>query len=65
VRIDQPRQPVLANIDPISGTPRVFNIDLATAFAAHLGVPLELKVFDTAASSMPSRTSAPTLASLR
>lgn len=44
--------PILAGTDPASGKPRGISIDLATAFARELGVPLELVVFDTAAKSV-------------
>ena len=44
--------PILAGTDPATGKPRGISIDLATAFANELGVPLELVVFDTAAQSV-------------
>ncbi|AMO23599.1 ABC transporter substrate-binding protein [Ramlibacter solisilvae] len=44
--------PILAGRDAATGAPQGVSIDLATAFAARLGVPLELLVFDTAAKSV-------------
>ncbi|WP_322069465.1 ABC transporter substrate-binding protein [Paraburkholderia bannensis] len=44
--------PILANRDPVSGQPFGVSIDLAQAFARHLGTPLELVVFDTAGQSV-------------
>ncbi|WP_321957711.1 ABC transporter substrate-binding protein [Paraburkholderia bannensis] len=44
--------PILANRDPVSGQPFGVSIDLAQAFAEHLGTPLELVVFDTAGQSV-------------
>ncbi|WP_321887345.1 ABC transporter substrate-binding protein [Paraburkholderia bannensis] len=44
--------PILANRDPVSGQPFGVSIDLAQAFAGHLGTPLELVVFDTAGQSV-------------
>lgn len=44
--------PILANRDPSSGEPCGVSVDLARAFAEHLGVPLELVVFDAAAKSV-------------
>ncbi|WP_322093706.1 ABC transporter substrate-binding protein [Paraburkholderia bannensis] len=44
--------PILANRDPVSGQPFGVSIDLAHAFAGHLGTPLELVVFDTAGQSV-------------
>ncbi|MEM5327699.1 ABC transporter substrate-binding protein [Paraburkholderia sp. JHI2823] len=44
--------PILANRDAASGEPYGVSIDLARAFAQHLGVPLELVVFDAAARSV-------------
>ncbi|HKT99520.1 MAG TPA: ABC transporter substrate-binding protein [Paraburkholderia sp.] len=47
-----PGNPILANLDPASGEAFGVSIDLARAFAQHLGVPLELVVLDTAAKSV-------------
>jgi polar amino acid transport system substrate-binding protein len=44
--------PILANKDPATGQPVGVSIDLAHAFASHLGVALELVVFDTAGKSV-------------
>src|SRR5205814_10236837 len=44
--------PILANKDAATGTPKGVSIDLATEFARRLGVPVELVVFDTAAKSV-------------
>lgn len=44
--------PILANKDPATGQPVGVSIDLARAFADHLGVELELVVFDTAGKSV-------------
>jgi len=44
--------PILAGKDPATGEPKGVSVDLARAFAEHLGVPLELVVFDTAAKSV-------------
>ncbi|AJW99137.1 ABC transporter substrate-binding protein [Burkholderia gladioli pv. gladioli] len=44
--------PILANRDPQSGEPLGVSIDLARAFAQHLGVELELVVFDAAGKSV-------------
>jgi len=44
--------PILANRDPSSSEPCGVSVDLARAFAEHLGVPLELVVFDAAAKSV-------------
>ena len=48
----QPRQPILANKDKATGQPVGVSIDLTHAFARHLGVGLELVVFDTAGRSV-------------
>jgi polar amino acid transport system substrate-binding protein len=48
--------PILAGTDPATGAQRGVSVDLAAAFAAHLGVPLELVVFDTAARSVDAVT---------
>jgi polar amino acid transport system substrate-binding protein len=44
--------PILANRHPSTGLPVGVSIDLATALAQRLEVPLELVVFDTAAQSV-------------
>jgi polar amino acid transport system substrate-binding protein len=44
--------PILASKDPRSGEPFGVSIDLARAFAAKLGVELELVLFDTAGKSV-------------
>lgn len=44
--------PILANKDAATGQPVGVSIDLAHAFAARLGVELELVVFDTAGKSV-------------
>ncbi|CAB3803333.1 hypothetical protein LMG28688_05755 [Paraburkholderia caffeinitolerans] len=44
--------PILAGRDPASGEASGVSVDLARAFAQHLGVPLELVVFDTAGQSV-------------
>lgn len=44
--------PILANLDPMSGEPFGVSIDLAHAFAQRLSVDLELVVFDTAGKSV-------------
>ena len=44
--------PILANRHPTTGQPVGVSIDLATALAQRLEVPLELVVFDTAAQSV-------------
>ena len=44
--------PILANRHPTTGQPIGVSIDLATALAQRLEVPLELVVFDTAAQSV-------------
>lgn len=44
--------PILANKDQATGQPVGVSIDLARAFADHLGVELELVVFDTAGKSV-------------
>jgi len=44
--------PILANKDPQTGEPFGVSVDLARAFAAKLGVELELVVFDTAGKSV-------------
>lgn len=44
--------PILAGRDAAGGEPRGVSIDLARAFAARLGLQLELVVFDTAAASV-------------
>lgn len=44
--------PILAGTDPTSGEPRGVSVDLARAFAAKLGVELELVVFDAAGKSV-------------
>jgi len=48
--------PLLAGLDPGTGQPRGLSIDLATALAGALGLPLELCVFDTAAKSVDAVT---------
>lgn len=50
--------PILANADAQSGEPFGVSIDLAQAFADHLGVPLKLVVFKTAAQSVEAVTQA-------
>jgi polar amino acid transport system substrate-binding protein len=44
--------PILAGRDPQTGEVRGVSVDLASAFAAHLDVPLELLVFDAAGKSV-------------
>ncbi len=44
--------PILANSDVATGQPFGVSIDLARAFGARLGVPVELVVFDTAGKSV-------------
>lgn len=44
--------PILAAPDGAAGSARGVSVDLARGFAARLGVPLELRVFDTAARSV-------------
>ena len=44
--------PILANKNPQTGEPFGVSVDLARAFAAKLGVELELVVFDTAGKSV-------------
>ena len=44
--------PILAHRDPVSGQATGVSVDLAEAFAKHLGVPLALVVFDTAKKSV-------------
>lgn len=44
--------PILAAPDPARGSARGVSVDLARSLAEHLGVPLELLVFDTAAKSV-------------
>jgi polar amino acid transport system substrate-binding protein len=44
--------PILANKDPATGLPRGVSVDLASGFAARLGVELELVVFDAAGKSV-------------
>jgi polar amino acid transport system substrate-binding protein len=48
--------PILANRDAATGEPVGVSIDLARAFAAQLGVELELQVFDTASKSVDAVT---------
>jgi polar amino acid transport system substrate-binding protein len=48
--------PILAGADPAGGQARGVSVDLATALARRLGVPLELVVFDTAAQSVEAVT---------
>lgn len=48
--------PILANRDATSGEPVGISIDMAHAFAARLGVAVELLVFDTAAKSVEAIT---------
>ena len=44
--------PILANKNPQTGEPFGVSVDLARAFAAKLGVELELVVFDAAGKSV-------------
>ncbi|WP_321871554.1 ABC transporter substrate-binding protein [Paraburkholderia tropica] len=44
--------PILANRDAVTGEPFGVSVDLAYDFAAYLGVPLELVVFDAAGKSV-------------
>ncbi|HEY6134948.1 MAG TPA: ABC transporter substrate-binding protein [Rubrivivax sp.] len=44
--------PILANVDAVSGAPVGVSIDLAKAFGRQLGVPVELVVFDAAGKSV-------------
>jgi polar amino acid transport system substrate-binding protein len=48
--------PILANTDPATGAPCGVSVDLATAFAQRLRVPLELVVFKTAGASVDAVT---------
>ena len=48
--------PILANRDAASGQPVGISIDMARAFAAQLGVEVELLVFDTASKSVDAVT---------
>jgi polar amino acid transport system substrate-binding protein len=48
--------PILAGTDPATGRPRGVSIDLARAFAARLGVAIELVVFDAAGKSVDAVT---------
>jgi polar amino acid transport system substrate-binding protein len=48
--------PILASTDPATGAPCGVSVDLASAFAQRLGVPLELVVFKTAAESVEAVT---------
>ena len=51
-----PGNPILAGTDPSSGEPCGVSVDLARAFAEHLGVELELVVFDAAGKSVNAVT---------
>jgi polar amino acid transport system substrate-binding protein len=44
--------PILANRDPATGEPFGVSVDLARDFAAYLGLPLELVIFDAAGKSV-------------
>ncbi len=48
--------PILAGTDPATGQARGVSVDLATALAQRLGVPLELVVFKTAGHSVEAVT---------
>jgi polar amino acid transport system substrate-binding protein len=48
--------PILAGTGPAGGAPRGVSVDLATALAERLGVPLELVVFDNAGKSVQAVT---------
>lgn len=48
--------PVLAHTDATTGEPSGVSVSLAKAFAAHLGLPLDLVVFDTAGKSVDAVT---------
>lgn len=48
--------PILANIDPVTGAPCGVSVDLAHAFAQRLQVELELVVFDAAGKSVQAVT---------
>lgn len=48
--------PILAGTDPATGRPRGVSIDLAEAFAARLGVPVDFVVFDAAGKSVDAVT---------
>jgi polar amino acid transport system substrate-binding protein len=48
--------PILAAQDAATGRPKGVSVDLAAAFAARLGVPLQLVVFDTAGKSVDAVT---------
>lgn len=48
--------PILAGTDPSTGRPCGVSVDIATAFAACLDVPLELVVFDAAGKSVEAVT---------
>lgn len=48
--------PILAGTDPATGAPCGVSVDLASAFAARLGVPLELLMFKTASQSVEAVT---------
>jgi polar amino acid transport system substrate-binding protein len=49
--------PILAGTDPATARPRGVSIDLAEAFAARLGVAVDLVVFDAAGKSVDAVTS--------
>ncbi len=48
--------PILANVDPVSGVPSGVSVDLARELARRLNVDLELVVFDTASNSVQAVT---------
>jgi polar amino acid transport system substrate-binding protein len=48
--------PILAATDSVTGQPRGVSVDLALAFGEHLGVPVELVVFDAAGKSVDAVT---------
>jgi polar amino acid transport system substrate-binding protein len=48
--------PILAHADPATGAAGGVSVDLARAFAQRLGVPVELRVFTTAAASVEAVT---------
>jgi polar amino acid transport system substrate-binding protein len=48
--------PILARLDPATGTPRGVSVDIARELAARLGAPLELLVVESAAKAVEAVT---------
>ena len=48
--------PILAHLDPTTGKPGGISVELSTALAYQLGLPLELVVFDSAGKSVDAVT---------